>query len=234
MHAGYAASWLTSWKARIAPLALSLTCGKRPRFLALIIHAMAYRGAEGDAGQPVPLPNVSAHSLALVVRYNQTRVAEAGAAKERHGVELERQSSVAEAARLLATEAEKARAAASERALSFAEAAAEAQRGGNGRAPHGRRRRSAEATAQHHAAAEAAEHLVAEAAEAERLAAAAEASLHELCKSATAEAGAPAALGGTGEVFAGWEETFIAQMKKCDLLQLIMARPLSDQRSLPG
>ena len=107
---------------------------------------------------------------------------------------MERQSSVAEAARLLATEAEEARAAASQRAHSFAEAAAEAQRGGNGTTPHG----AAEATAQHHAAAERAEHLAAEAAEAERLAAAAEAALYGLGKSATAEAGAPAALGGTG------------------------------------
>ena len=82
----------------------------------------------------------------------------------------------------------------------------------------------AEATARHDAAAGEAERFVAQAAETERLAAEAEAALQQHRSSAVAEPGALAALGGSGEVVADWEETFIAQTGADSLLQLITVR----------
>ena len=167
----------------------------------------------------MPLPNVSALSLALVVRYNQTRVAEAAAAAERKPLDLRRLTAAAQSARRLAAEAEATRAVADERKQRLAAEAAKAQRLA-AEAQH----LAAEAVALHHAGAQEAEHLAAEAAEAERLAAEAEAAVQQLSSSAVAEPGALAALGGSDEFFAGWEETYIAQTGAGSLMQLILVR----------
>ena len=148
----------------------------------------------------MPLPNVSTHSLVRMIRYYQQRVAEAAAAMERKSRHVRRLTSVAESARRLAAEAENKRSAAVVRWQLLA----------------------AEAPQMHHA--EDAEGLAAEAAKAERLAAEAEAALQQLCSSAVPEPGARAALGGRGEVFAGWEKAFIADEGAVSLLLLITVR----------
>ena len=170
----------------------------------------------------MPLPNVNALSLALMVRYCYQRVAEAAAATERKATELRRLTEDVETARRFAAELQKSLAASSQTAQRLAAEAVEAQR------------LAAQATAQHQAAADEAEHLASEAAEAERLAAAAEAALQQLRSSAVVEPGMPAALGGTGEVFDGWEETFIAQTEVGSLLQLIAVRLLIQSPRYPS
>ena len=167
----------------------------------------------------MPLPNVNTLSLAQLVRYCQKRVAEAPAATQLKVAELRRQTADAETARRLATELGKARVAVAETAQRLAAEAAEAQR-----LAAQAQRLAAQAAAQHRAEAGEAGRLAAEAAKAERLAAAAEAALEQLRSSAVAVPGMPAALGGTGEVFDGWEETFIAQTGVGSLLQLIAVR----------
>ena len=175
--------------------------------------------AESGAGQPIPLPNVSALSLERVLRYYEQRVAEAAAATERKPVDLRRLTAVAESARRLAAEAEAKRAVAAGREQRLAAEAAEAQR-----LAAEAQRLAAETVALHQAGAQEAEHLAAKAAEAERLAAEAEAAVQQLSSRAVAEPGTPAALGGTGEDFAGWEETFIAQTGAGSLLLIISVR----------
>ena len=222
VHADCAASWTTFWKARAAAARHALL-----EFQLEFGHVAVQRlnvvpRAESGAGQPIPLPNVSALSLEHVLRYYEQRVAEAGAATERRVTELKRQTLVAQSARRLAAEAETTRAAAAERERGHAAEAAEAAEAQQ--LPAEAQGLAAEAAALNRAAAQDAEHLSAEAAEAECLAAAAEEALQQLSSSAVAEPGAPAALGVTGETFASWEETFIAQTGAASLLQLISVR----------
>ena len=160
----------------------------------------------------MPVPNVKALGLARLLQFCKRRVAEAEMDKQRHAAETLGLTAAAQTARRLAAEAEEARAAAAEKEKRLAVAAAEAQRLG------------AEAGARHAAAAEEAECLAAEAADTEHLAAVAEAALQEHINRAAAEPGAPAALGSAGVIFGDWELTFIAQMEKRAVLQLITVR----------
>ena len=162
---------------------------------------------------------MSALSLERVILYYEQRVAEAAAATERKPLELRRMTAVAQAARRLAAEAEATRAAAAEREQRLAAEAAEAER-----LAAKAQRLAAETVALHQAGAQEVERLAAEAAEAERLAVKAEAAVQQLSSSADPEPGAPAALGGTGEDLAGWEEAFIAQIGAGSLLLLISVR----------
>ena len=168
--------------------------------------------AGNGAGRPVPLPNVNALSLARLVQFCERRVSEAAAAAQRSVAETHRLGVAAATARRLVVETGKACAAAVEREQRLAVAVAEAQR------------LVAEATARHDAAAGEAERLAAQAAETERLAVEAEGALQQHRWNAVTEPGALAALGGTGEVVAEWEETFIAQTGADSLLQLITVR----------
>ena len=158
------------------------------------------------------MPNVKAPGLARLLQYCKRRVVEAEVDKYRHSDETLSLTAAAQAARRLAAEAEEARAAAAGREQRLAAEATEAQR------------LAAEAGARHAAAAEEAECLTTEAADTEHDAAMAEGVLQEHISRAAAEPGAPAALGNTGVIFAGWEHEFIAQMEKWALMQLITVR----------
>ena len=103
----------------------------------------------------MPLPNVQALALALLLHYCKRRAAEAEAGRLHHAAETRSLATAAEAARRLAAESEEARAAAVERQQRLAAAAAG--------------RLASEAGARHESAAEELECLTAEAADTERL-----------------------------------------------------------------